>query len=396
MLKIQFKDRRKPAIWLVDSTFLIGSNSGCDITIEEDGVAPQHAELTINQDDILLKNISENRSVFINDIPVIKEQALNAWDVIRLGGTELEIIDPLSERSQPPKAQQEPEQQTIIRAAVSPWMLKANSAPLDGQYFSLTDGAILGRDKSSEVVVPLSYISRQHAKFAIRNERLYVDDLNSSNGTFVNGEKIKSCELFNGDELRLDEFIFNLIGPENKNNKKPRTIVRAKDDKKPKSAKNATKSKTKNNSQAKVSSNSEASKKVFMHGLSHRIEGKVIEITQSHNHLSRMLGHHLSTSEQSVSARHVYLQETPLGWEIKNDGASDGLMVNGKMQAKAILQDGDELIVGGTLLKFQSTGDKPLSYRKPQPKKSSGNGLLIMGILVLGIVVAGAVAFGFI
>ena len=75
-----------------------------------------------------------------------------------------------------------------------------------------------------------------------------------------------------------------------------------------------------------------------------------------------MLGHHLSTSEKSVSARHVYLTETELGWEIKNDGAADGLMVNGKMQARALLQDGDEILIGDIQLKFQGVGEHPLNY----------------------------------
>ena len=382
MLKIQFKDRRKPAIWLVDSTFVVGSDPGCDITIEEEGVSPQHAELVIQQDEILLKNVSQNRSVFINDVPVVKEQTLKAWDVIRLGTSELEIIDPLNERSPQPNNER-PEQKTVIRAAVSPWMLKAVSAPLDGQYFSVTNGAILGREKGSDIVVPLSYVSRQHAKFALKNEKLYIEDLNSSNGTYVNGERIISGELLNGDELRLDEFIFNIVGPEAEKNAGKRTIVRAKSDikktKKPKQT-------------AKPVASGEASQKVFMHGLSQSVLGKVYEITQVNNHLSRMLGHHLSTSEQSVSARHVYLSETELGWQVKNDGASDGLLVNGKMQSKAILQDGDELIVGGTLLKFQCVGDKPLSYAKPA-KSGSSSGKIIAALVVTAAVVA-ALVFG--
>ena len=385
MLKIQFKDRRKPAIWLVDSTFVIGADPSCDIRVEEEGVSPQHAELNISQDEIILKNVSQNRSVFINDVPIVKEQSLKAWDVIRLGKTELEIIDPLNERSPNPQ-NKAPEQKTVIRPAISPWMLKAISAPLDGQYFSLTNGAILGRDKSSEIVVPLSYVSRQHAKFAIKNENLYVEDLNSSNGTYVNGDRIQSCQLFNGDELRLDEFIFNLVGPENEKKNPKRTIVRVKTDVKPSK---------KVKKDIKPQPSGEASHKVFMHGLSKEVEGKVYEITQVNNHLSRMLGHHLSTSEQSVSARHVYLSETDLGWLVKNDGASDGLLVNGKMQAKAILEDGDELIVGGTLLKFQCVGDKPLSYAKPSGSKGGG-GKIIIGLLVVAVLAAAAVFGGFI
>ena len=385
MLKIQFKDRRKPAIWLVDSVFAIGSDPECDIVIDEETVSPRHAELIIQQDEITLKNVSQRRSVFINDVPVVKEQKLNAWDVIRLGDSELEIVDPLSERT--PQPEKAPEQATVIRPAVSPWMLKAVSAPLDGQYFSLTNGAILGREKSSDIVVPLSYVSRKHAKFAVKNEKLFIEDLNSSNGTYINGERIKSAELRNGDELRLDEFVFTVVGPVSKTESKPRTIVRDTSNKSKK------KSKSSLAETQKVERTGEASQVVFMHGLEGRFAGKVYTITQAQNHISRLLGHHLSTSEQSVSARHVYLSETDIGWQIKNDGAADGLLVNGKMQAKAVLQDGDEITVGGTLLKFQSVGEQPLSYAKPQDEKSIV-GKVIGGLIVVALVVAGLVLSG--
>ncbi|WP_444995057.1 FHA domain-containing protein [Aliikangiella sp. IMCC44359] len=372
MLKIQFEDKRKPAMWLVDSVLKLGSDPSCDIVVDESMVAPFHAELVIQQGEILLKNVSGNRSVFINEIPVVNEQVLDAWDTIRLGSSELEIIDPLKERSG--ERGHKPEQATIVRPAVSPWMLKGGSTPLDGQYFSLADGNIIGREKNADITVPLSFVSRQHAKIALRKDKLYIEDMNSSNGTYVNGDRVISCELRNGDELRFDEFIFNVIGPVTKIDSKPRTVVR---DKKT--------SKKKPSVQAKANTtpkNLNQNEKVFLHGISADVQGKIYEITNAENHISRMLGHHLSTSEKSVSARHVYLMGTDLGWEIKNNGASDGLLVNGKMQSRAVLQDGDEIIVGGTLLKFQSVGEQPLNYKTQHQQKKNMTGLVVSGVIV--------------
>lgn len=384
MLKIQFKDRRKPALWLVDSTIKIGSDSSCDIVVAESDVDPTHVELDITPDEILLRNVSPTRSVFINEVPVVKEHKLDAWDVIRLGKSELEIIDPLNEKVEDDSP--EIEAKTVIRPAVSPWMLKGVSAPLDGQYFSLANGFVIGRDEKNDIVVPLSYVSRNHAKIALRKQKLYIEDLNSSNGTYVNGDSIKSCELRNGDEIRIDEFIFSVIGPVTKVDSKPRTMVR-----------DAKKRKAKQNQLSDTGQQKKilASKRVFLHGLSADVLGKVFEITNVENHISRMLGHHLSTSEKSVSARHVYLSETDIGWEMKNDGASDGLLVNGKMQSRAVLQDGDEVIVGGTQLKFQSVGEQPLNYAK-QAKAGSSKSLLIIGAVVLVAIAAGLVFAGII
>lgn len=381
MLKLQFKDRRKPAMWLVDSVLKIGSGSGCDILIDEAMVDPIHAELEILHDDILLRNVSKNRSVFVNGVPVMKQQAVKAWDVIRIGQSELELIDPLSERAQTPE--QTPSKATVIRAAVSPWMLKALTPPLDGQYFSLTNGMIVGREDASDIKLPFSYISRKHLKLIIADDKLFVEDLGSSNGTFVNGTRINTRHpLVNNDELRLDEFIFHVIGagsetkarvPQNSSTQAKAKPVRK--DSKP-------------NFSATIRK-APSGKKIFLHVLSGEHKGKCFEMLQPDNHVSRLLGHHLSTAEKSVSARHVYLKETDLGWMIKNDGASDGLLVNGKMQSKALLQDDDDLLVGGIHLKFQCQGDEPRQYQSDENDSAGGFGKWIVVLLVLAAAATG-------
>ncbi|MGX5202639.1 FHA domain-containing protein [Aliikangiella sp. IMCC44632] len=384
MLKIQFKDKRKPAMWLVDSTLKIGSDKSCELFIDEPSVDPVHVELIVQNGEILLKNVSQHRSVFVNEVPIVKEQKLTAWDIIKVGASELEVVDPLKQRESEPVVQQE--NKTVIRPAVSPWMLKALTAPLDGQYFSLSNGQIIGRDKEAEITLPLSFISRQHAKIALRKEKVYIEDLNSSNGTYVNGEKIKSAELRNGDELRLDQFAFSVIGPVSKLDSKPRTVVRdaiAKGSIK--------KSATPTNPDQKKTL---ADKTVYLHGLSAEIRGKVFTIPNVDNHISRMLGHHLSTSERSVSARHVYLSETDYGWEIRNNGASDGLLVNGKMQSRVVLQDGDEVTVGGTHLKFQCSGNAPLKLADlPEPPKSKKGIWLSLAMILIAAAAVVVVTF---
>ncbi len=377
MLKIQFKDGRKPAMWLIDSTLKIGSDPSCELVVDEPMVDGVHVELNINQNEILLRNVSGKRSVFVNDIPIIKEQVLHTWDVIRLGTCELEVVDPLKQRKSTPL---QDAGKTVVRPSVSPWGVKAISTPLDGQYFSLTNGLVIGRDERSDIKLPFSYVSRKHLKVAIRKEKLFVEDLNSSNGTYVNGEQVKSCELRNGDELRLDEFIFHVVGPDTGNNAKPRAIVRS-------TKTNMRHEKSKPGNSATSAKKLVASHRVFLHGLSDDVEGKVFEITNAENHISRTLGHHLSTSEKSVSARHVYLREIDLGWEIKNDGAADGLLVNDKMQSRVILQDGDELIVGGSLLKFQCIGEQPLNYARPV-KESGNKTLLIISVFIIAVALA--------
>lgn len=50
--------------------------------------------------------------------------------------------------------------------------------------------ASIGRSRDCNLVLPVCYISRHHAVFYIEDEKLYIEDVNSSNGTFINGERI--------------------------------------------------------------------------------------------------------------------------------------------------------------------------------------------------------------
>ncbi|MCX4326475.1 MAG: DUF6382 domain-containing protein [Lachnospiraceae bacterium] len=50
--------------------------------------------------------------------------------------------------------------------------------------------ASIGRNRDCNLILPACYISRHHAVFYIEDGKLYIEDSNSSNGTFINGERI--------------------------------------------------------------------------------------------------------------------------------------------------------------------------------------------------------------
>lgn len=70
----------------------------------------------------------------------------------------------------------------------------------------LDEGEIdLGRDESCRICLPLSNVSRRHARLFRKGEDYVVEDLDSTNGTFVNGVKVCRCVLHNNDHIRIGE-----------------------------------------------------------------------------------------------------------------------------------------------------------------------------------------------
>jgi hypothetical protein len=75
--------------------------------------------------------------------------------------------------------------------------------PDSGRVYEVAQAAILGRLDTSDIPVRDGKASREHAKIYKQGEQFAIVDLNSSNGTFVNGEKITKRILKNGDEIAI-------------------------------------------------------------------------------------------------------------------------------------------------------------------------------------------------
>lgn len=70
---------------------------------------------------------------------------------------------------------------------------------------------LIGRQDSCDIVVPDPDTSRRHARISRRDDGWWISDLESTNGTFVNGKVIKERRLVSGDRIRIGgtEFEFD-------------------------------------------------------------------------------------------------------------------------------------------------------------------------------------------
>ena len=64
---------------------------------------------------------------------------------------------------------------------------------------------IIGRSSDCDLPIPVDDVSRNHAKIFFRNEEYYIEDLGSTNGTYVNGITVAKCVLRNNDQIEIGE-----------------------------------------------------------------------------------------------------------------------------------------------------------------------------------------------
>jgi len=90
--------------------------------------------------------------------------------------------------------------------------LVAKSGPLEGTVRALTnDPMSLGRDRANQIMIGDSSVSRQHCTISQVSPGVYeISDLESHNGTFVNGVQINRTSIRHGDRIRVgtSEFVF--------------------------------------------------------------------------------------------------------------------------------------------------------------------------------------------
>jgi pSer/pThr/pTyr-binding forkhead associated (FHA) protein len=192
----------------------MGKASNNSLLIDDPTVDDHHAEIINQQDQLSLKKRSARGILKVNGMDVIDSCTIKANDSILIGSVELQLVD----------------SQSLGTTSVSqqPWSLYSSASWLEKQHFVINKKTVIGRDPACDICLGLDYLSRKHICLEPVNGKLIIEDLNSSNGTFVNGERIQKAELKPGDKIKIDVLTFEVRGPSDQSVSDPhKTIIRS-------------------------------------------------------------------------------------------------------------------------------------------------------------------------
>lgn len=86
------------------------------------------------------------------------------------------------------------------------WILKTNTEGMPEKTFRIVRGGVrtIGRSTGADFIVDVALVSRVHCRLsALPGGDLEVRDLDSTNGTFVNGARVETARLSSGDRLQV-------------------------------------------------------------------------------------------------------------------------------------------------------------------------------------------------
>ena len=85
------------------------------------------------------------------------------------------------------------------------WILKASGSEATSPAFRVRSGGMktVGRTPRADFILDAPLVSRLHCRLEAGDNSLEVIDLSSTNGTYVNGKRVKRARLTSGDRLRV-------------------------------------------------------------------------------------------------------------------------------------------------------------------------------------------------
>ena len=210
MLKIRFKDGSQEPVALEEPGKTIGQGGVNDIVIDRKGVNGFHADLKVEGDIVTLTDVNTKTGTQLNGDLIDGPTVVRAGDTIAIGGVELEIFE----------EQVSTESKTLVLSGTAlldigtgGWSIVADSGPERGQVIAVKEKILIGRALECDISILEPGLSRRHAELDLIGEELTLKDLGSSNGTYVNGDKIDEVVLKDGDVLQFFKVRFIVSAP---------------------------------------------------------------------------------------------------------------------------------------------------------------------------------------
>ncbi len=222
MLNITVTNRNtseKKRYKFTQNTILIGRQANCDIMLESTTISRRHARILVNKNLIEVEDLGSGNGTIINQSKIKSHDKaiIKPGDTIRI--EEFEIVldqkDMTDIASITHKSQVDVTDPDILEIKMIKKVLGAmdqdkhpnitiTTAEFKGAKAVFKEGLeelIIGRDEKCDLSLNAAVVSRKHAIVSVKWGGFVVTDLESKNGTFVNGERITEKSIKDGDEI---------------------------------------------------------------------------------------------------------------------------------------------------------------------------------------------------
>ena len=220
-MKLVFPGGEHPQVLLGPGVNRVGSDPQANIVLDRPGVLPQHCQLHVTGNGVML-DVPQGTTVSVNGRQVDGLIALRPGDSVAFDGVEarLSSMDAAAAvRHQvrvggriPEGANDDPGA-TAVRPVLPRYVLRGVSGEAFGRTYPIHGVTGVGRAPECDLRLDEPGMSRLHARLLPTDDGLLLEDLGSTNGSFLNGKRVLRGEARIGDEIGFDTLRFRLIAP---------------------------------------------------------------------------------------------------------------------------------------------------------------------------------------
>jgi pSer/pThr/pTyr-binding forkhead associated (FHA) protein len=339
----------------VDGNMTMGNHLDNDIVVPGEDVTDFHARIDLSDRGPVVIPLGTS-TLSVNGHERAAPVQLVIGDVIGIGQATMQIGIEVEAHS---------------GAEADSWVLHADAGEGD---FAISGEVSVGRAEGADISLHNEHISRFHARLLERHQHVWVQDLNSANGTRVNDTAIAGgVRLFHGDYVSFDKIRFQLIGTGGELTPVQTFIdpLRGTTSRAPRNRLDTTEftaveEAIRNPMDIPTLSETGA----FLLGISESVDGSVYRVCVGESLVGRGDHCNIVIDDATVSHEHAQFKVRPEGVTVTNLMSTNGTKVNGVDVTSAKLGDGDVVRLGRVSLVFKdipasSVDQHPLFRRLP-------------------------------
>jgi len=217
-MRLHFPNKEHADLLIAPGDTSIGAAADNSLVLDRPGIAAHHASLNVGDRGYVLSVVDSSARVHVNARPVREKAILRLGDVVSLDTLQF-ILKPdrdASIRTDVPAAMasaRPDDASTRARNVPPKAVLRGVSGTYFGRIVPLRGKLVIGRGSDCDLILHEPEMSRRHATIENSGDVIFLRDLGSANGTFVNGVQVRNAVLHPDDQIAFDHNRFLLEAP---------------------------------------------------------------------------------------------------------------------------------------------------------------------------------------
>jgi pSer/pThr/pTyr-binding forkhead associated (FHA) protein/outer membrane protein assembly factor BamB len=195
---------------MLKNLVVIGRRAGNDIVLDSRKVSRKHAQIKREGDDFTIEDLQSTGGTEIHGEKITSRQ-ISTGEIIKIGDFELHFNSGIEGEEKTVFEEEDKtifdDDKTVFYEEPIAKLIVERSQNLEGEI-SIEGETIIGRGEEATIQLEDQRASREHCKIVLVENNFVLTDLESSNGTYVNGEKVTEKPLENGDKIQIGDAVF--------------------------------------------------------------------------------------------------------------------------------------------------------------------------------------------